>query len=362
MTKKTPLYDLHVQAGGRMIDFAGWSMPVQYESALREHLAVRQQAGVFDVSHMGEIELTGPDALELAQEVTCNDVSRLVDGQAQYSALLTPEGTFVDDVVVYRLAADHILLCVNAATTDKDHRWIAGRQTGDVEVGNRSDSYAQLAIQGPLAQRILQPLTDVDLGGLKFYRFGTGSVSGEPAIVSRTGYTGEPGFEVYLPPGAAPRFWRELFEEGAPQGLKPAGLAARNTLRLEMRYPLYGNDIGEDVTPLEAGLAWIVKLEKGPFVGRDALLELKKNGVQRSLAGFELIDAGIARDGDAVYVDGARSGPVTSGSYSPSLKKSIGLAYLPPDAAGVGAGLEVEVRGRRRQGQVVETPFYRPPK
>ncbi len=359
--KKTPLNQIHKSYGGRMVDYAGWEMPVQYEGALREHLAVREAVGVFDVSHMGELEVTGPDALRLVQSATSNDVAKLSDGQAQYSALLYPEGTFVDDVVVYRLSGRHFLICVNAANREKDFAWLSGMAEGEVQVEDRSDQYVQLAVQGPRAAEVLQELTDVDLASIAVYWFKRGVVAGAEAIVSRTGYTGEDGFEIYFPPRDAETVWEALFRAGAGAGIRPAGLAARNTLRLEMKYALYGNDINEKTTPLEAGLGWIVKLSKDAFVGREALLKQKADGVSRRLVGFEMVDKGIARDHYPVVVDGQPVGEVTSGSFAPSIDKAVGLTYLPTESAQVGQIIEVEIRGKRARAEVVKTPFYRKP-
>lgn len=341
-----------------MVAFAGWELPVQYKSALEEHHAVRERVGVFDVSHMGQIELLGPDALKLAQKVTCNDVSRLSVGQAQYSALLTPSGTFVDDIVVYNFGSKRIFICVNAATCAKDFAWIGEQREGEVDVVNRSDSYAQIAVQGPRAEEVVQQLTSVDLSQIKFYWFTEGAIGGADAIISRTGYTGESGFELYVSPDAAESIWLKLFEVGEPFGITPAGLAARNTLRLEMKYPLYGNDIDDTRTPLEAGLGWIVKLGKD-FVGKERLAEQKASGVDLKLVGFELTDSGIVRDGYAVIINGREVGKVTSGGFSPSLGKSIGLAYVPTDFSQFGQVLEIDIRGKIRRAEVVETPFLK---
>jgi aminomethyltransferase len=354
-SKKTPLIKEHKLRGGRMVEFAGWELPVQYGSAVAEHHAVRERVGVFDVSHMGQLEFIGPDALALAQKVTCNDVERLSDGQAQYSAFLTAEGTFVDDIVVYRVSSERIFICVNAATTEKDFQWVCSHQEGSVQVKNRSDSFAQLAIQGPRAEEVLQRLTDTDLGSIPFYWFTFGKVGGVETLISRTGYTGEKGFEIYLPPDAAESVWQKLFDAGEEFGIMPAGLAARNTLRLEMCYPLYGNDIDEAHTPLEAGLGWIVKFTKD-FVGKDVLLRQKGN-VKRKLAAFEMVDPGIVRDGFAVYSEDVPIAKVTSGGFSPSLGKSVGLVYVPPELSHPGCSFEIDIRGSRRKAQVVKKPF-----
>ncbi len=340
-----------------MVDFAGWDMPVQYDGALKEHLAVRTAAGVFDVSHMGELEITGRDALALVQKVTCNDASKLSDGQAQYSAFLYPKGTFVDDVVVYRMQAQHFLICVNASNREKDFRWLEQHREGEVEVRDNSDSYVQLAVQGPAAEKVLQQLTAVDLHAIRFYRFERGSVCGVDTLISRTGYTGEDGFELYFPPQHAEHVWREIFRVGEPEGIKAAGLAARNTLRLEMKYALYGNDIDSEHTPLEAGLGWIVKLAQGDFIGRQALVEQKAAGLPSKLMGFQMTGRGIARDHFPVYGDGRLLGEVSSGSFCPSAELAVGLTYLPTELARIGQSLEIDIRGKRVAAEVVKTPF-----
>lgn len=357
--KKTPLHSIHQRFGARLVEFAGWEMPVQYQGALKEHLAVRENVGVFDVSHMGELEITGRDALALVQKVTCNDVSRLGDGQAQYSAFLYPQGTFVDDVVVYRLNERHVLICVNAANKDKDFAWVKQHEEGEVEVADNSDRYVQLAVQGPRAEETLQKLTDENLAEIAFYHFRRGTVAGAEAIISRTGYTGEDGFEIYFPPQRAEAVWEALFEAGRSAGIAAAGLAARNTLRLEMKFALYGNDIDHTTTPLEAGLGWIVKLSKDGFIGKEALQRQKEEGVERRLAGFEMTGRGIARDRYPLFAHGKRVGEVASGSFGPSVRKAIGLAYLPVKCASVGHEIEIEIRGKRVSAQVVKTPFYK---
>lgn len=342
-----------------MIEFAGWEMPVQYESALKEHLAVRQSVGLFDVSHMGQLEVRGRKALATVQKVTCNDAGRVADGQTQYSAFLYPDGTFVDDIVVYRITAEHFFICVNAANKDKDYQWLRRHQEGEVEILDSSDHYALLALQGPNAPQVLQSVTPADLVSVKHYWFIQGQVVGVPALISRTGYTGEDGFELYILCETAELVWQELLAAGAPFGIRPAGLAARNTLRLEVRYALYGNDIDETTTPWEAGLGWIVKMHKGDFIGREALEQQKQQGVVRKLVGFEMVDRGIPRDHFPVYVDGKPFGHVTSGSFSPSLQKGIGLTYLPVSGAETGTEFEIDRRGKRLRAKVVETPFYK---
>jgi aminomethyltransferase len=361
--KRTALYDEHLAAGGRMVPFAGFLMPVQYSSLNEEHLAVRTRAGLFDVSHMGELVVRGPRAAEFVQLVSCNDHSKLVVGRAQYTGLMYPQGTFVDDLLVHRTGDEEYLLVVNAANALKDFAYLSELADGEpgVEVVDQSDRWAQLAVQGPLAAEILQPLTDVDLDAIKYYRFTWGDVVGHRALVARTGYTGEDGFEVYLAPDAAPALWRALMTEGTPKGLLPAGLGARDTLRLEAGMALYGNDIDHTTTPLEAGLGWIVKLDKGDFIGRDVLERQREEGVERLLVGFEVLDPGIARHGYPIFPDSGDEQPfgqVTSGTLLPSFGKAMGMAYLPPEASEVGREFFVGIRGRRARARIVELPFY----
>jgi glycine cleavage system T protein (aminomethyltransferase) len=347
-----------------MVDFGGWDMPVQYPGGtIEEHLRTRTHAGLFDVSHMGEVDVRGADAIAFVNKITSNDVTKLVDGQAQYTALTTPDGTVVDDLLIYRLAEDHLLLVVNASTTEKDWDWIKSHQSGEsVELNNVSSDYCQLALQGPDAQSILQKLTDVPLDEITYYRFRPGSVDGVAGIISRTGYTGEDGFEFYAPSDRAEQLWNKILDAGnttTPTGVLPCGLAARNTLRLEAALALYGHEIDETTTLLEANLGWICKLDKGDFVGRDVLARQKAEGVKRKLVGFEVTDRGIARDDQEVIIDGARVGKVTSGSPAPFLKKNIGFAYVPVEYASVGQQLSIDVRGKLVGAQVVKTPFYK---
>jgi aminomethyltransferase len=354
--KKTPLNAIERELGGKMVDFGGWDLPVQFSGILEEHAAVRQRAGLFDVSHMGELTVKGPGALELLQSTTCNDVSKLEDGRAQYNGLLYPTGGFVDDILIYRNSPDDYFVVVNASNTDKDYDWIAEQAKGkDVEVRNVSADYAQLALQGPDAERILQPLTDVALAPIKYYRFATGTVDGVPAIVSRTGYTGEDGFELYVAPEHGPALFRKLVD----QGVTPCGLGARDTLRLEAKMALYGNDIDHSTTPLQADLGWIVKIEKGDFVGRDVLQREKTEGPARKLVGFEMVDRGIGRHGYPVVDSTGEIGVVTSGTHSPTLKKAIGLAYLPTGQSAPGTEFQVLIRGKETRARVVPTPFYK---
>jgi aminomethyltransferase len=359
--KRTPLHDRHVALGARMTAFAGWQMPLEYSGIVDEHLAVRTRAGLFDVSHMGEIEVAGSDALAALEELTCNAVARLQVGQAQYTVLTTPAGTVVDDLVLYRLHADHFLLVVNAVNTGKDVSWIVehSRTVGEVIVIDASARYALLALQGPAAAELLQPLTGVDLASLRWFRFVSGEVAGIRATIARTGYTGEDGFELFLPPSGAARVWDALLDVGRAVDLRPAGLGARDTLRLEAGLRLYGYDIDETTTLLEAGLEQVVAWEKGAFVGRSVLEAERAGGPRRRLVGFEMMDRAIARHGYAVYAGGTRVGTVTSGTYAPFLRKAIGLTYLPVEQAREGVEIEVDVRGRRARAKVVPLPFYR---
>jgi aminomethyltransferase len=359
--KTTPLHGICRSLGGRLVPFAGWEMAVQFSSVIEEHLAVRTAAGVFDVSHMGEITIEGAGALACVQRLTCNDASRLEDGQAQYSGLLNEQGGFVDDILVYRRAADRYLLVVNAGNKDKDVAWVKRHATPGAEVRDASAEYAQIALQGPRAGAILQGLVTFDLRSIRYYRFAEIDVRGARSLVSRTGYTGEDGFEIYGPAGAAEDLYKALLDAGRDRGLLPCGLGARDTLRLEARMPLYGNDLDDTTTPLEAGLGGIARLAKGDFLGRAALERQKKEGVQRSLAGFEMVDRGIARHDYVVRHEGAPIGRVTSGTFAPFLKKNIGLAYVPPAFAAVGSRFSVVIRERDAAAVVVETPFYRRP-
>lgn len=353
---KTPLNAVEHELGGKMVDFGGWELPVQYSGILDEHEAVRTKSGVFDVSHMGEVTVKGRQALELLQRATCNDVSKLDRGRIHYNGLLYPNGGFVDDILIYQNAPDDFFVVVNASNTDKDFEWLRQSAGGlDVDVQNVSADYAQLAIQGPEAEGVLQAMTDVPLAPIKYYRFEHGTVDGAPAIVSRTGYTGEDGFEIYVAPDVAPGILRKLVQAG----VKPCGLGARDTLRLEAKMALYGNDIDHTTTPVEADLNWIVKLEKGDFAGRDVLAREKEEGPRRKLVGFEMVDRGIARHGYPV-VDGSEEiGVVTSGTHSPTLKKAIGLAYLPLDKSAQGSEFLVLIRGKETRARVIPTPFYK---
>jgi aminomethyltransferase len=369
--KRTPLNSAHRRLGGRMVEFGGWDMPVQYPAGtMTEHLRTRTHAGLFDVSHMGEIDVRGADAISFVNRLTSNDAAKLIDGQAQYSALTTPKGTVIDDLLVYRFAEDHLLLVVNAGTTEKDWDWITSHRGRDekrenIELRNVSAEYCQIALQGPDALSILQPLTTVPLDEIKYYHFTEDEVDGVAAMVSRTGYTGEDGFEVYATADKAEQLWNKILEAGKygeEYGVLPCGLAARNTLRLEAGMCLYGHEIDETTTLFEANLGWICKLNKGDFIGRDRLAQQKEEGIKRKLVGFEVTDRGIARDGQDVLIDGQRVGQVTSGSPAPFLKKNIGMAYVPVESAGEGGAIEIDVRGRLVGAQIVPLPFYKRPK
>ena len=361
--KQTPLNAAHRRLGGRMVEFGGWDMPVQYPAGtVEEHLSTRTRAGLFDVSHMGEIEVHGADAIAFVNRLCSNDASKLVDGQAQYSALTTPAGAVIDDLLVYRFGPEHLMLVVNASTTDKDWDWINSHHAGEsVELRNRSADFCQIALQGPEARRILQQLTETPLDEIKYYHFREGEVDNVPAIISRTGYTGEDGFEVYAAAEEAERLWNKILDVGGygtTNGVVPCGLAARNTLRLEAAMALYGHEIDEEHTLLEAGLGWICKLNKGDFIGRERLVQQKEEGIRRKLVGFEVTERGIARDGQDVLVGGERAGRVTSGSPAPFLKKNIGLAYVPIERARAGQEIQIDVRGRAVSARIVKTPFY----
>ena len=344
-----------------MVPFSGWDMPVEYSGIVAEHTAVRTRGGLFDVSHMGEIEIGGRDALAAVQRISSNDASRLAVGQAQYSGLLTPQGTFVDDLLVYRLAPMHFLLVVNAGNIAKDYAWIAEhiKPAGDAVAVDASSRYALLAVQGPAAVETLQPLTGVELAGLKYYWFAHGEVAGVRGTISRTGYTGEDGFEVFVPPQAADRVWQAILQSGQAADVIPCGLGARDTLRLEAAMRLYGNDIDDTTTVLEADLGWIVGWKKDDFVGAEALRQQKAAGVTRKIVGFEMLDRGIARHGYGVYMGDKPAGIVTSGTQTPFLKKAIGMAYLPLEHAAVDSEFDIDIRGRRSRARVVPLPFYK---
>jgi len=359
--RRTAFHEFHVQLGGRLVPFAGFEMPLQFAGIVKEHRAVRESVGLFDVSHMGEVEVAGPQALALTQLLITNDASTLTDGQALYSTMCLPSGGIVDDVLVYRFDEQRYLFVVNAANHDKDLAWMLEHRRSDADVIDRSAETAQLALQGRLAPEILAKITDLDLDAITFYRFAEGDVAGVPAVVSRTGYTGEDGFELYMDPDDGPAIFEALMEHGEPLGLVPVGLGARDTLRLEMKMALYGNDITEDTTPLEAALGWVVKLDKGDFRGKDALVRQKQEGLTRRLVAFELKQRGVPRHGYRALIDGEPVGEVTSGVMSPSLGKPIGLAYLPRGSWKPGSEFQVEIRNKVVDAVVVKPPFYERP-
>jgi aminomethyltransferase len=357
--KRTPLHDEHLSLGAKMVPFAGFEMPVQYPSGIvKEHMAVRTHAGLFDVSHMGEFEVRGPQALDFVQHLLTNDASRLEVGQAQYTVLTSPDGTALDDCILYRFA-DRYMVVVNAGNLQKDRDWFEKAAPGfDVEFADRSGAFALLALQGPKAEGILARLTDADLSAIGFYHFAEGMVAGVESIISRTGYTGEAGFELYIPAVDAPRLWRALLDAGADDGLIPAGLGARDSLRLEVGYILYGNDLDERRTPLEAGLGWVVKLDKGEFVGRDALARQKEEGLRERLIGFVLQEKGFPRHGYEIRHQGEPAGEVTSGVLSHSTQQGVGLGYVAVEAAKPGTEIQVMIRDRAIPARVVKPPFY----
>jgi aminomethyltransferase len=360
--RQTPLNAVHRRSGAKMVDFGGWDMPVQYSSIIDEHHAVRQRVGLFDVSHMGEIEVRGPEALNLVNHVSTNNAAKLKTGQAQYSGLLYEHGGFVDDILVHKVDDDHFFLCVNASNQEKDYDHISTLNRHKANVEYASERYAQIAVQGPRALVTLQPLTRTDLSAIKYYYFLDGEVAGVPARIARTGYTGEDGFEVYTAPDEAEGVWDRLMDAGQEFDIRPCGLGARNTLRLEAKMALYGHEITASITPLEADLAWIVKMDKPEFVGREALAQQQETGVKRKLVGFEMRGRGIGRDGYEVQVDGAAAGWVTSGGPSPTLNKNIGLCYLPAALAEPGRTIQIMIRNQPVEAVTVPTPFYKRPK
>jgi aminomethyltransferase len=359
--RKTALNSTHRRMGAKMINFGGWDMPLEYSGILSEHEAVRTRAGLFDVSHMGEIEIRGPAALDLVQWVTCNDASKLAVGQAHYSGLMTDRGTFVDDLLVHKISDTHYLLCVNAGNQDDDFRHIVSHNRSDAKPENAGPRYSQLAIQGPRAREILQRLTPAALGSVRYYHFTFANVSGVDCLVARTGYTGEDGFEIYFDPQFSEKLWNDLLSAGESAGMIPCGLGARNTLRLEAGMCLYGHEIDAETTPLEAGLGWICKLEKGAFLGSAVLQRQKENGVSRKLVGFEMLDKRIGRDGYPVQIKGRKAGHVTSGGPSPSLKKNIGMAYVPPESSAIETDIEIGIRGQSVPARITGLPFYKRP-
>ncbi len=359
--RKTALNATHRRLGAKMVNFGGWDMPLEYTGILSEHEAVRTRAGLFDVSHMGEIEIRGTKALDLVQQVTCNNAAKLTEGQAQYSGLMTDRGTFVDDILVHKISDTHYLLCVNASNQDHDFDHIVSNNSFDAKTENAGSRYSQIAIQGPRAKAILQQLTPVPLDPIRYYHFAFGKVDGVECLIARTGYTGEDGFEIYFQPEFSEKLWDDLLRAGQPAGLIPCGLGARNTLRLEAGMCLYGHEIDETTTPWEAGLGWICKLDKGCFLGSDVLAKQKEAGVERKIAGFEMLDKRIGRDGYPVLIAGCEAGRVTSGGPAPFLKKNIGMAYVPLKSIGLGTEIEINIRGQAAPARIVALPFYKRP-
>lgn len=356
--KKTPLCNVHEKLGARMIDFSGWYMPVQYSSIIEEHKAVRENVGLFDLYHMGEFWLTGKDAMKNVQKIVTNDIEALSDRQIAYTPMCRPDGTIVDDLLVYRWNEYKFLLVVNAANLDKDFAWIKSQLEGEVELSNDSDPTGLIAIQGPNAEAVLQKLTRQRLKAIKFYWFTTGKVAGVECIISRTGYTGEDGFELYYPAEKSEELWNALMEAGKDVGISAIGLGARDTLRLEARLMLYGNDIHDGTNPIEANLNWTVKFSKGAFNGSDVMKQQKDNGTSKTIVGFELGKGPAPRHGYPIVKDGKIVGEVTSGTMAPTLKKNIGLGYVPPALSAIGTTFDVEIRGKNYPATVIETPFY----
>lgn len=360
--KKTKINKAHYILKGKMVEFAGWDLPVQYSGLNEEHVAVRTAGGLFDVSHMGEVRFKGPKALDAVQYLTCNNVAKLTPGKIHYSGLMTENGCFVDDLLVYMISETEYFLVVNASNSDKDFKYMKEKAGHfDVNITNESDDYSQIAIQGPNAEKMLSHFTDTDLSAIKYYHFTFGKVNGIDCIISRTGYTGEDGFEVYFKSDeeAASGLFLAFAEKGKEYGIIPAGLGARDTLRLEAGMPLYGNDIDDSHSVIEADLEWILKLKKGDFLGKAALEKQKEQGITRKRIGFELVDRGIARHGYPVHIDGNQYGTVGSGTYAPFLKKSIGMTYLPIEKCAIGTEFHVEIRGKMTTAKIVELPFYK---
>jgi glycine cleavage system T protein (aminomethyltransferase) len=358
--KRTPFFDIHVSLGAKMVPFGGYEMPVQYSGIIEEHKLVRSKVGVFDVSHMGEFEVRGRDALEFLQRMTTNDVSALVEGKVQYSTMCLEDGGIVDDLLVYHMG-DHYLLVVNAANIEGDMRWLHQHLQGDVHLKDRCDEISLLAVQGPQSIALLQKLTTVDLAGIPYYHFVRGRLAGIDMLISRTGYTGELGFELYLPsdPNTAASLWKSIFDAGSNVGVGPAGLGARDTLRMEMGFCLYGQDIDASTHPLEAGLGWLTKLDKGPFIGRDRILKAKQEGLKRKLVGFTIAERAFPRTGYNIYFEGQKRGRVTSGTFSPSLEKGIGLGYVDVGHAKPGSTIDIDIRNRQTPAMVTTLPFLK---
>lgn len=361
MLKRTPLFAVYERYGAKTIDFGGWELPVQFSSIKEEHEAVRTRAGLFDVSHMGEFVVKGNDSLSFLQKMMTNDVAKLKDGRAQYTLMCYEDGGTVDDLLIYKKAEGHYLLVVNAANIEKDFAWLNEHLVGDVELANISQEIAQLALQGPLAEQVLQKLTNTELSAIRFFSFQDEvSMNGIKTLVSRTGYTGEDGFEIYCRAEDAIALWEAILEAGKEEGVLPCGLGARDTLRFEAALPLYGQELSKDITPIEAGLGFAVKTNKdADFIGKDVLKKQKEEGTARKLAGIEMMDKGIPRHGYKVFANGEEIGFITTGTQSPTLKKNIGLALIKSEFTEVNTEVEIEIRGKRLKAKVVATPFYK---
>lgn len=357
--KRTPLYNLHKALGAKMTVFAGWEMPLEYSGIIDEHRTVRSAVGLFDVSHLGKIEVTGLKALDAVQVATTNDASKLSDGQVQYNLICNPSGGIMDDVTLYRFSEDRFMFCVNAANREKIFNWLRENIGNIAEVRDKSSDRATLALQGPLAQQVLQKVCDVELSLIRYYRFVLNNINGIEAILSRTGYTGEEGFEIYVSSAAAETVWQMIMDAGKDVGIKPCGLGARDSLRLEMGYTLYGNDITEETTPLEAGLERFVKFQKPSFIGKEALLTQAHEGIKKRLVGFEMVGRGIPRSHYPIHADGRRIGEVTSGESSPSVGKFIGMGYVETQFSNPGTKIKIEIRGKMVEAVVVPRPFYK---
>ena len=362
--QRTPLYDEHVKLQGKIVEFAGWEMPVRYSGFSAEHEAVRNGCGLFDVSHMGEVWVTGPEALKAVNYLTCNDVSQLYDGKAQYSAILNENAGVIDDIIVYRFSEQRFLICVNASNADQDYEWLKSKNKFNAKVENASAAFGQIALQGPKAVSVLATLIPAaDVKDLKVFHFIEKEIAGAATIIARTGYTGEDGVEIFTPAASTAHVWREILKAGTQLGLIPCGLGARDTLRLEAALPLHGHELGPDISAFESGLAWIVKLDKGDFIGRAALVKEKEQGSKRTLIGFEIDDAGIARHGDKVFDESENEiGVVVSGSKTPTLNKSLGMALIKSGVAKEGSAITFLVREKKLKGHVVKRPFYKRPK
>ncbi len=358
--KRTPLFPVYEKYGAKTVDFGGWDLPVQFSSILEEHEAVRERAGLFDVSHMGEVDVKGKDALKYIQKIITNDASKLVDGKALYSPMCYLNGGTVDDLLVYRYNENHYLLVINASNIDKDVAWFEENLEGDVQIENISDRISQLALQGPIAEKVLQRIADIDLSTIGFFHFNPDvKLDGVKGFVSRTGYTGEDGFEIYLANEDAPKLWDKILDTGKEDGVLPCGLGARDTLRFEAKLPLYGQELSKDITPIEAGIGFFVKFDKGDFNGRDVLKEQKENGAPRKLVGIEMIDRGIPRSHYPVYVDDVQIGEVTTGTQSPTLKRNVGLALIKKEYAEIGKEVYVGIRNKKVKAEIIKTPFYK---